>query len=121
MLKLWLLCCSSDMKFIQPTLLKKLTRNGRNFVKKVTTAQIVYDAMNTNEIHKSALSEVHKLYLTLSVTSSTAEQPSSDIEASHITTFNYYKKNFMLLHIHDIAKEFLSIDTFIHVANYAFH
>ena len=30
-------------------------------VKKVTTVQTVCDAMNTNETHKSVLSEVHKL------------------------------------------------------------
>ena len=45
-------------------------------MKKVTTVQTVCNAMNTNETYKSVLSEVHKLlrlYLTIPITSSTAE------------------------------------------------
>ena len=96
-------------------------------VKKVTSIQTVCDAMNTNKTYKSVLSEVHKLlrlYLTIPVTSSTAERTFSVLRRllTYLRSIMTEKRlnNCMLLHVHkdltdkideiDVAKEFISVN-----------
>lgn len=78
-------------------------------VKKVTSVQTVCDAMNTKETYTSVLSEVHKLlrlYLTIPVTSSTAERTFSVLKRllTYLRSTMTEKRlnNCMLLHVHKI-------------------
>lgn len=93
-------------------------------VKRVTTVRTLCDAMNTNPIFKNIFSEVHKLlwlYLTIPITSSTAERTFSVLRRllTYLRSTMTEKRlnNCLLLHIHkdltdeiDIAKEFISVN-----------
>ena len=97
-------------------------------IKKVTTVRTLTDAMNKSEIYKGMLSEVDKLlklFLTLPVTSATAERAFSSLRC--IKTFlrstmtQCRLNNLFLLYVHTgvtdmldlthIAKEFVSVNS----------
>ena len=97
-------------------------------IKKVTTVRTLTDAMNKSEIYKGMLSEVDKLlklFLTLPVTSATAERAFSSLR--RIKTFlrssttQCRLNNLFLLYVHTgvtdmldlthIAKEFVSVNS----------
>ena len=97
-------------------------------IKKVTTVRTLTDAMNKSEIYKGMLSEVDKLlklFLTLPVTSATAERAFSSLRC--IKTFlrstmtQCHLNNLFLLYVHTgvtdmldlthIAKEFVSVNS----------
>ena len=97
-------------------------------IKKVTTVRTLTDAMNKSEIYKRMLSEVDKLlkiYLTLPVTSATAERAFSSLR--HLKTYlrntitHCRLNNLFLLYVHTnvtdkldlscIAKDFVSVNS----------
>ena len=97
-------------------------------VKQVTTIRAICDAMNTESVYKSMLSEIHKLlrlYLTIPISSSTSERSFSALKRvlTYIrsTMSEQRLNNCMMLHIHkeitdscdmhEIAKEFVSANS----------
>lgn len=97
-------------------------------VKQVTTVRTICEAMNTETVFKSLLSEVHtllRLYLTMPITSATSEQSFSTLK--RVLTFlrssmsEQRLNHCMLLHIHkeltdscnltEIAKEFIAVNS----------
>ena len=97
-------------------------------VTKVTNVQTIAEAMNTSEIYKAMLSEVHKLlqlYFTFPVTMATAERSFSSLR--RIKTFlrssmsDCRLNNMFLLHVHTsrtvaldlsaVAKDFVSVNS----------
>ena len=101
-----------------------LVREAIPGVQKVTSVHTVCEAMNTSNAYKSMLSEVHKLlrlYLTISITSSTSERTFSAMKRllTYLrSTMTEKRLNNCVLHVHKdltdqlditvIAKEFFS-------------
>ena len=67
----------------QLPLLGDVIKQALPSVKQVTTIQTICDAMNTESVYKSMLSEIHKLlrlYLTIPISSSTSERSFSALK-----------------------------------------
>ena len=73
----------SDQLSRQLPLLGDVIKQALPSVKQVTTIQTICDAMNTESVYKSMLSEIHKLlrlYLTIPISSSTSERSFSALK-----------------------------------------
>ena len=96
-------------------------------VKRVTSVRTICEAMNTQDVYKSMLCEIHKvlrLYLTVPITSATAERSFSTLKRvlthPRSSMIEQRLNNCVLLHIHKqltdscevvkIAKEFISVN-----------
>lgn len=121
-------CYKNDLDFssltTQLSLLHDAIKEACPLVRKVTTIRSVCDAMNAQNSFKSLLSEVHKLlrlYLSIPITSATAERTFSVLRRllTYLRSTMTEKRlnNCLLLHVHkkdlahninliDIAKEF---------------
>lgn len=120
-------CYKNDLDFssltAQLSLLHDAVKEACPLVRKVTTIRTVCDAMNAQNSFKSLLSEVHKLlrlYLSIPITSATAERTFSVLRRllTYLRSTMTEKRlnNCLLLHVHkdlthniniiDIAKEF---------------
>lgn len=122
-------CYKDDINFEllqkQLPLLADLVHEGLPSVKEVTSVRTICDAMNTQSVYKSLLSEVHnllRLYLTIPVTSATSERSFSALKRvlTYLRSSMSEKRlnNCLLLHVHkqltdscdmeEIAKEFVT-------------
>lgn len=124
-------CYKDDINFDQLQrqlpLLVDVVRQALPSVSKVTSVRTICDAMNTQSVYKTMLSEVHnilRLFLTVPITSATSERSFSAMR--RILTYlrssmsEQRLNNCMLLHIHHditdscdmeaIAKDFINVN-----------
>ncbi len=125
-------CYITDIDFdqlqIQLPLLASLIRQALPHVSKVTSIRTICEAMNTQAVYKSMLSEVHnilRLYMTVPITSATSERSFSALKVVNTCLRSSMSEkrlnNCFILHVHKeitdscdmvaIAQEFIAVNT----------
>lgn len=113
-------CYKNDFDFIslktQLSLLADVIKQASPCVRRVTSVRTIADAMNSQEVYKSLLSEVHKLirlFLTLPVTSATSERTFSALRRLltylRATMTEKRLNNCLMLHVHKDVTDSLNI------------
>ncbi len=129
-------CYITDIDFdqlqIQLPLLASLIRQALPHVSKVTSIRTISEAMSTQAVYKSMLSEVHnilRLYMTVPITSATSERSFSALKVVNTCLRSSMSEkrlnNCFILHVHKeitdscdtvaIAQEFIAVNKFFGV------